>query len=227
LGAILSGLAPRKAYYPGAFDRYRALTTASNHVLRFGPEREGTLPWTLIRGLDPEQDLPHFKHEPFCSILSVVTLGSGDALEFLQAATRFANEKLWGTLNATLFVPGTSERDRAISAALQKTLRTLRYGTVCVNVWPGVAYGFGTLPWGGHPSATLANVQSGMGWVHNTPMLERIDKAVLRTPLRILPKAPYFPDHRTLAKLGRKMADFYLDPAVRRLPAIAFDALRG
>jgi len=40
-----------------------------------------------------------------------------------------------------------------------------------------------------------ADIQSGTGWVHNTTMLEGVEKAVLRHPLTIVPKpATFAPD---------------------------------
>src|SRR5262249_62380952 len=91
-------------------------------------------------------------------------------VQFLQAATVFMNERVWGTLNAMLIVPPSLEKDATFSAALDKTIVELRYGTVAINHWPALCYAWGTMPWGGHQSATLKDIQSGIGWVHNTCM---------------------------------------------------------
>ncbi|MET0793954.1 MAG: aldehyde dehydrogenase family protein, partial [Polyangiaceae bacterium] len=103
LQAQLSRVAPRFAYYPGAKQRYASLIEGAPHVTRLGNAAEGQLPWTLITELDPESDAPQFSVEPFCSILSEVSVGSADPVEFLASATAFANERLWGTLNAMLY----------------------------------------------------------------------------------------------------------------------------
>src|SRR6202012_3104124 len=111
-------------------------------------------------------------------------IGSSDPIEFLQAAVPFANDRVWGTLNAMLFVHPAVEAARGVSGAVDDALRDLRFGTVAVNMWPAIGYALVSTPWGGHPSATLANVQSGLGWVHNTVMLEDIEKCVVRSPLK-------------------------------------------
>lgn len=223
----LSRIAPRRAYYPGAAARFAALTQGAEHVTRIGEAGPGELPWTLITDLDPRSNAPQFQVEPFCSILSEVSVGSADPIEFLHSATEFANRRLWGTLNAMLYVPPATERDPALSVAVERSISLLRYGTVAVNHWPASAYALANSPWGGHPSATLADVQSGIGWVHNSLLLERVHKTVQRGPLRAFPTPPYFPGHRTLRQLGRALLDFEASPSALRLARVAYFAVRG
>ena len=225
--AELARIAPRRAYYPGAAARYAALTEGAAHVRRMGQAGEGQLPWTLITDLDPKSDAAQFTVEPFCSILSEVSVGSADPVEFLASASEFANERLWGTLNAMLYVAPASERDPTVSAALDAAIAGLRYGTVAVNHWPASAYALATSPWGGHPSATLADVQSGIGWVHNSLLLERVEKTVQRGPLRAFPAPPYFPGHRSLHLLGRALVDFEARPSAAGLARVGYFAVRA
>ncbi len=226
LEAELGSIAPRRAYYPGAAARYAALTRDAEHVTRLGRATEDQLPWTLITELDAASNAPQFTVEPFCSILSEVSVGSADPLEFLASATRFANERLWGTLNAMLYVAPATERDATLSAALERSISGLCYGTVAVNQWPASAYALATSPWGGHPSATLSDVQSGIGWVHNSLMLEHVEKTVQRGPLRAFPAPPYFPGHRSLHHLGRALVDFEAAPSALGLARVGYFALR-
>jgi acyl-CoA reductase-like NAD-dependent aldehyde dehydrogenase len=227
LQAELARVAPRRAYYPGAAQRYAALTKGAEHVTRIGEAREGQLPWTLVSGLDASSNAPQFTVEPFCSILSEVSVGSADPVEFLARATEFANDKLWGTLNAMLYVSPSSERDKTLSAALEKSIAALRYGTVAVNQWPASAYALATAPWGGHPSASLADVQSGLGWVHNSLLLERVVKTVQRGPLSVFPAPPYFPGHRSLQRLGRALVDFEASPSALGFAKVGYFAVRS
>jgi acyl-CoA reductase-like NAD-dependent aldehyde dehydrogenase len=227
LQAELARIVPRRAYYPGAAERYAALTWSAEHVTRIGETSAGELPWTLISELDPASAAPQFTVEPFCSILSEVSVGSADPLEFLASATAFANDRLWGTLNAMLYVTPALERDRTLAAALERSISDLRYGTVAINHWPASAYALGTSPWGGHPSATLANVQSGIGWVHNSLLLERIEKTVQRGPLRVFPAPAYFPGHRSLHLLGRALVDFEASPSALGLAKVGYFAVRA
>lgn len=219
---------PRRAYYPGAHDRHAALTAGREGVIRIGDCQPEDLPWTIVRGLDAgDASEPLFGTEPFCSILSEVSVGSDDPAEFLAAATRFANERLWGTLAASIVCHGILEDDPVVGAALERSLDELRYGAIAVNHWPAFVYGTVTAPWGGHPSATLADVQSGIGFVHNTVMLGRIEKAILRGPLHMTPRPPLFYDHRKMAVVGERIMQYYARPGWGRLPKVAIAAITG
>ncbi len=227
LKAEFAKVAPRNAYYPGAEARYASLTKDAAHVTRIGDASPGQLPWTLISELDAESSATQFSVEPFCSILSEVSVGSSDPLEFLASATEFANERLWGTLNAMLYVTPFAEQDPTLSKALERAIAELRYGTVAVNHWPAAAYVLATAPWGGHPSATLADAQSGLGWVHNSLLLEAVEKTVQRGPLRAFPAPSYFPGHRSLQHLSRALADFEAAPSASGLAKVGYFAVRS
>ena len=188
IGSTLADASTRRAYYPGAPERWQALLAKHDDAERFGDASGGKLPWVLIRGLDSgDPDEPLFSIEPFCGIISETSVGSTDAVEFLEAATAFMNHRLWGTLNAMILISPKLEADPLVSAALDRAIVDLRYGTVAINHWPALGYGFGCMSWGGHQSSTLDNIQSGLGWVHNTFMLDGIDKSVIRGPLTVKP----------------------------------------
>ncbi len=216
LGLIARELAQtpaRKAYYPGAFERYARLT-AGRDLNVPGGAGAGELPWTIIREVDTSRaDDPLFSIEPFCGLLSDAPIGTGDPVEFLDRAMRFCNDTLWGTLNAAIFIHGRLEQDRTVGAALDRSIDALRYGTVAVNHWPAIGYAVGSLPWGGHPSATLHDIQSGLGWVHNAYMLEGIDKAVLRGPLVVRPRPLWFSGNSKGPKVARRMIQQELAPS--------------
>ncbi len=217
----------RKAWYPGAPDRWRSLTEGRER-LRTEGGGEGTLPWTLLTGLDAgDASERAFRVEPFCSILSEVPLGSPDPVEFLDAAVEFCNRRLWGTLAAVLVVHPSTLADPATGAAVERAIARLRYGTVAVNVWPGLAFAIGNTPWGGAPGSPLTDIQSGRGWVHNTLMLERVEKVVLRHPVTSPVKLPYFPSHRTAHALGRRLTRLAATGNLLQLPGVVAAALRG
>src|SRR5262245_39613986 len=224
LGLVAEGLAQaptRVAYYPGAFDRYRTLLAGHARVERFGEGTTEKLQWALVPGLDADDaDEPLFRTEPFCGILSETSVGSTDPVEYLVATTTFMNDRLWGTLNAMLVVHPAAEKDPTIAAAVDRAIVDLRYGTVAINHWPALGYAVGTLPWGGHPSSTLANIQSGRGWVHNTFMLDGIEKAVLRGPLTVTPYPPWFFDNPKTSRVGPLAADMEASPSWWKLPAL-------
>jgi acyl-CoA reductase-like NAD-dependent aldehyde dehydrogenase len=218
----------RKAYYPGARERYAELTATRADVKRFGDETEGKLPWALITDVDSSRTSePLFQVEAFCGILSQTDLAESDAVSFLQAATKFCNDRLWGTLNATIVIDPRTEIEPAVARALDRAILDLRYGTVTVNHWAGLVFGSVSAPWGGHPSATLADVQSGIGWVHNTFMLEGIEKSVFRGPLVMSPKPAWFYDNAMMRVLGSKLSEFETSPSTLKLPGLAIASLRG
>ncbi|HEY3498564.1 MAG TPA: aldehyde dehydrogenase family protein [Polyangiaceae bacterium] len=227
VGRVLERTPTRRAYYPGASEKYARFTSDLGRVQKFGAPAEGEVAWALVSDLDPESNAACFDHEPFCAVLSEVALPHPDPVEFLAESTRFLNERVWGTLNAMLLVPRAVEADPTLAAALDRAIGELRYGSVCVNVWPAAAYGIGTLPWGGHPSDTLANVQSGVGWGHNALLLEGVEKGVMRAPLVPLLKPLWYADHRTLPDVASRFSDFAVKPNVWQLTRLAGAALRG
>ncbi|MCE9670788.1 aldehyde dehydrogenase [Myxococcus stipitatus] len=218
----------RRAYYPGAEQRWRQFTENRAQVRRVGTAGPGELSYALIPDVDSTRTEDRvFHNEPWCTVLSETGLpGGDDPVAFLAQVVPFLNEKVWGTLNATLVVHPRSLKDPAVASAVERAIRELRYGTVAVNTWPAAAYALVTLPWGGHPSSTPRDIQSGLGWVHNTFMLEQVEKSVLRAPLTGLPPPPWVPGHRGLRSLGRRLVDFELGPSWLKVPGIAVAALR-
>lgn len=231
LGAVrqkLSTLPSRRAFYPGAGDRWQAFVSSHPQAERFGEESFGRLPWAFIPGVDPDAtgDLC-FTTEAFASVFAETALEADGVALFLRRAVDFANRRLWGTLNACLIVHPASLADPAVAAAFEQAVADLRYGTVAINHWPAIGYGLVVTPWGAFPGSDLYDVQSGTGWVHNTLMFDRAQKAVVRGPFRARPKPPWFVSHRTAHRLGRVLTEFEAAPSLLKLPAILGHALAG
>lgn len=221
VGQALSRLPARLAYYPGAASRYDTLTAERSGLQTFGDRSADALPWALVRDVDPAvADDPLFRVEPFCSLVSETSVGSTDPVQFLDAATRFLNDTLWGTLSACIVVHPELEADPAVSTALDSALRDLRYGNVAINHWPAVSFVLMSLPWGGHPSSSLADVQSGMGWVHNTYMLGEVEKVVLRGPLRVRPAPVWFSDNAKATRVGPPLIAMEAKPSWLKVPGL-------
>jgi len=219
---------PRKAYYPGAHDRWRLYSRNRASIRQFGDETAELLPWTLVRDLDAaDASEPAFGSESFCPILFETQVGSADPVEFIDKAVTFANERLWGTLSAGLVVHPRTMKDPVLAGSVERAIAGLRYGAVCVNAWSGYLFAFVTPPWGAHPSSTLDNIQSGTGWVHNTPMLEQVEKAVLRHPVTAMPKPTYFPSHRSAHKLMPRMTALEENASWTKVPGVLAAALRA
>ena len=225
---VLASTPLRQAYYPGAAERWRRLTRDRAHVRAIGPAGEGQLPWTLLPGLDAADPAePAFSTEPFCPILSETPVASDDPVDFLERAVDFANDRLWGTLSADIVIHPKALRDPGIAAALERAIGRLHYGAVTVNSWTGFVFVHGTPPWGAYPGSTRVDIQSGTGWVHNTAMLEGIEKAVLRHPLTIMPKPATFPSHRTAHTALQRLTRLEQNGSWAKVPGVVAAAMRG
>lgn len=226
LRAKLAATPTRHAYYPGARDRHAAFLDAHPDAERFGNPSEDQLPWTLIPGLDPsaEQEIC-YRTEAFCGVFAETTIEAPSAAEFVDQATTFANERLWGTLNVTLLAHPASEP--ATAAAVERATAALRYGTVAINIWAAAGFALVITPWGAYPGHDLYDIQSGTGIVHNTLMFSGVEKTVIRAPFRMKPKPVWFPSHQTADSLARALSYFELGPSLLKLPGIFWPALRG
>jgi aldehyde dehydrogenase (NAD(P)+) len=231
LGAVEQSLAKallRKAYYPGAAERWAALTRDRSGLKTIGQADPGQLPWTLITNVDAGNPAePAFGSEPFCPVLLETAVGSSDPIDYLDRAVSFANNRLWGNLSATLVVHPKTLKDPSLAAAVEQAIARLKYGAVAVNSWSGFLFVYASPPWGAHPSSTATDIQSGTGWVHNTAMLEGIEKVVLRHPLTIVPKPASFPSHRTAHTLLRRLTWLDQRASWKRVPGVIAAAMRG
>jgi aldehyde dehydrogenase (NAD(P)+) len=114
-----------------------------------------------------------------------------------------------------------------LRAAFERALRRLRYGTVAVNCWTGYGYGIGVTPWGGFPGQPLTDARSGRGFVHNTLMLEDVEKTVIRHPVTQPVKNLYFPTHRTPHRVVPRLIRLEGRRRWSSLPGLLAAALRG
>jgi hypothetical protein len=226
LRTALGRAVDRYAYYPGARERLERFRAGRGTGL--GGKTEGSLPWTLMPELDagatPE---PFFGEESFAPLIAASTAGSADPAELLDAAVRFANERLWGSLAAGLVVHPRTMKDPVTAAAVERAITQLRYGTVTVNAWSGLSFAFATPPWGAHPTSAPADIQSGAGWVHNTPMLEGIEKAVMRHPITAMPKPAYSLSHRSAHLLMPRMTALEERASWTKVPGVMAAAIRA
>ena len=224
---VLRRLPTRKAWYPGAAERYEAFLAAHPEAERYGSRQGDHLPWTLIPGVDPgRRDDICFTTEAFASVFAETALEAAGPAEFLDRAVAFCNDTLWGTLTATL-IAHPSSFDAESRQAFDRAIAGLRYGTVSINTWAGVGYGLVSTPWGAFPGHTRRDIQSGVGVVHNTLMFSRTQKTVVRVPFRIWPKPVWFPTHRTIHKIAPKLVRFEAAPSLAKLPGILGLAVRG
>ena len=106
----------------------------------------------LVTGLDPAEDVSLFTDEVFADVLGVVRLPAATVEEYLAAATEFANERLTGSLAATMLVhPSTIKAHRTLWIGRSRISGTAPSGSTSTAV---MAAGLGYTTWGGYPGAT-------------------------------------------------------------------------
>jgi acyl-CoA reductase-like NAD-dependent aldehyde dehydrogenase len=203
----LQAIPPRPAYYPGAIARYESFLAEYPQATVLSPKQPGTIPWTLIEGLDPTANPRIFQEEVFCGLLAEVQLPSRNARDFLAMAVPFVNEQLWGTLGCTVIIDPRTEAQEA--DAFNQAIAQLRYGSIAINAWVSLGNGLGCTPWGAFPGHTPADIGSGVGVVHNSFLFDYPEKAVIRAPFRLPVTPPWFYGHRRLPELAQAVMDIY------------------
>lgn len=216
---------PRKAYYPGAQERYQAFLDHYEDAEPLAERTRDVVPWTLIPDVPPEPGEYALTNEAFCGVLAEVTLEANGAGDFIREATRFANDTCWGTLSCVILIHPTTQKEHA--RAFDTMLGDLRYGGIGVNVFAGVIYALVTPTWGAYPGHPLTDIRSGRGVVHNALMIDHPEKSIVKAPFVIKPKPAWFPDHQSLHGLAEELTKFEAAPSLLKLPAVLAHAMRG
>lgn len=215
----------RKAYYPGAQERYQGFLDRYPQAKPLSKRTRDVVPWTVIPDVPADGSEYALTTEAFCGVLAEVALDESRPGSFLQAMTEFANEECWGTLSCMMLIDPRTAREHAQS--FDRAIAGLRYGGICVNAFAGLIYGLVTPSWGAYPGHPLSDVRSGRGTVHNAMLLDHPQKTVVRAPFRMSPTPVWFTDHRTVHELGKLLTTFEARPSLAQLPKIIQTALRG
>lgn len=215
----------RKAYYPGAQDRYQGFLDNYPNAIPLGERSDDVVPWTIIPNVPAVKGEYALTNEAFCGVLAEVELEARDAAEFIQEMVRFGNDVAWGTLSCMVMIDPRTEK--AHKAIFEQAIGDLKYGGIGINVWAGVIYATVAPTWGAFPGHTLHDIQSGRGFVHNALLLDHPQKSVLRAPFKIAPKPAWFADNKNTAQLGERMTRFEAWPSFFRLPSVIVAALKG
>lgn len=231
----ISASTPRPLYYPGTAQRLAGFHSAlSGQTL----QDAGDTSQCLLAGFTAGACSGVESTEVFGPALSVTELPGKDPEAFLIRAIDYANRNLHGTLGANVLIhPATM---RMIGRRrFEEIIAALHYGCIAINAWSGLGFLTPTTPWGAFPGHTLQDVQSGIGFVHNTMLFDRPERTVVEAPFTpyprglsrlsfsMLPRPPWFITHRRAAILGRLLTHFQYKPALSKLPRIFVNALRG
>jgi len=232
LRRALAAAPQRPAWYPGSDERMKAASAAYPTAERMG--QDGC---RLLIDVTAEDDASNvITTEYFSPVLGVIEVpGTGQA--FLDAAVTLANDEFVGTLGANLIVE--PKVIRQLGTGFLDSIARLRYGTIAINAWTGLGFLTATASWGAFPGATIDNVQSGIGTVHNALLIDRPERTIVRGPFRpfprsfahgeftLFPKPPWFVQARSAATTGRRLAGFAARPSWLKMPAIFLAAFRA
>lgn len=221
----------RTAYYPGTDVTMQAVRDEIP-----GAEIIGTKNPRLLVEVDAAAEQYAFANEFFGPAMVATSL-PGDAGEFLSKAVDFCNDRLMGTLSVNLIVHPQTRKE--LGEQFDRAIADLRYGGIGINAWVAFAFLLGRGAWGAYPGHTYADVQSGIGVVHNALMFDRAEKTVVEAPfhpfprslrhgeLHTFPKPPWFLRNKTATATARKLTEFAAHPSAAKLPSLFASALRG
>ena len=167
-----------------------------------------------------------FNVESFCGEVAETALTAPSVAAFVDAATSFCNDVVWGTLGATLIVSPASLKDHAVAEAVDRAVADLRYGSIGVNLWHGLSFAMGCTTWGAYPGHPRTDIQSGTGVVGNAAMFDRPQKSVVRGPFRSRPKPPWFATAPEAYDVMRRFVAFEAEPSAARIPGLLLAAMR-
>ena len=229
---VMAAASARPRYYPGADDRVKDF--AGHGAATEGDAGAGCVVVAFEKGGDPYLE----NTEVFAPALSTLRLPGDDAESYLRAAIDYANNTLHGTLGANILIhPKTI---RAIGKQrFDALVGDLHYGCIAINAWTGLGFLLVQTPWGAFPGHTLDDVQSGIGFVHNSLMFDAPERTVVTAPFRpfprnllsggmsLLPRPPWFVTNRKADKIGKLLTRFQHKPSLLKIPRIFLNALLG
>ena len=229
--AFLTALRTAYAAAPGRSVWYPRSSERTSSVASVYPNAQWSADHTraLIELAPGDDASPIETTEYFAPVLGVVSL-RGTGQEFLDAAVAHANDKLTGTLGANVLIDPVTHA--ALGDGFERAIADLRYGDIAVNTWTAFNFLTATATWGAFPGATIEDVESGIGVVHNALLLDRVERSVTRGPFRpfprsvvpkvrgrsavwsrftVLPKPPWFVTSRTGAAVSEGFTRFRMD----------------
>jgi aldehyde dehydrogenase (NAD(P)+) len=232
LRSALQRAPARPPWYPGSDDRLGSAAAAYP-----GAERLGVDGCRVLIDLNAGNDASTvITTEYFSPVLGVIQV-PGTGQEFLDAAVQTANNDFAGTLGANIIADPKTIKE--LGPGFLEAIAELRYGTIGINAWTGLGFLTPAARWGAFPGATVSDVQSGVGIVHNSLLLDDPERTVVRGPFRpfprsfahgeltLFPKPPWFVTARSAATTGRLLSGFAAGPSWGKLPAIFLSAFRA
>lgn len=179
--AIRDSTFAQGSYYPGTDEimqrfeeEYQSNTTSSPYCQRIRPEhgKYKTADFLWVTG--DEEDGYACRKEAFCQVMVEVPLDTAaTASDFLPYATQFCNDKVLGSLCATIIIDGRTQKKH--SQALEMAVTELNYGSIGVNLVAANAFQSQYLIWGGNENGKP--LESGNGHFGNVFGFENVEKS--------------------------------------------------
>ena len=226
----------RGRYYPGADDRMDQFQSEYPRAVNFSGENGSTR--RLVKQFDKEDDKSYAENvEIFAPVMGVTTIEGHDAESYLRNAIAYCNNDLHGTLGANIVIHPKVKK--ALADNWDGIIGDLKYGCIAINAWTGLGFLSVQTPWGAFPGHTLQDVQSGIGFVHNSYMFDRPERTVVEAPFRpfprnllhgsatMLPKPPWFVTNKKAHILGELLTRFEHKPSFLKIPRIFLNAMLG
>lgn len=220
---------PRACYYPGSRAKYDAFLAAYPAAQQLGDAGgdDSRLPWLLLPPAPATAGDKGLCDEAWSPVLAVrlVDAPHDDVPAFLRAAQATINERCWGTLSCSVYVH--PETQAAHAEAFESFLVGLRYGSVGVNVPTLLNYFVPSLSWGAFPGHTPDDIRSGVGVIHNSWLVDGVEKSVLRAPWRPAVTPFWHTTHGNMGALSRAIVEHMAQPRLVTVLRIVAAAVRG
>ena len=198
---IIKSQKTRYFYYPGSKERISEINKSSKIEILSQDSCE--VPYSA--SVTESDDEFYFHNEVWGGTIIFKILDNVSTVNYIEKATTFCNDELWGNLGCTVLIKPKTER--AYKDEFNTMIDNLKYGTVAINEWCALGFAIPSLPWGGYPGNKDSNIQSGQGYVHNSFLFESPLNGIVRTGFKPLLNIdpPWFITHRNSHKVLKNL----------------------
>ena len=164
-------------YYPGSQDVFQKFQKEYPNGKILEPEGGKHPTGKVMLVMGDKEDGYSSKNEAFCQVQVEVPLDTPtDVNQFLPKAVEFCNNKLAGTLCATILIdPRTKKGNEDV---VSKAVTDLKYGSIAVNGNAIVIWLFSQYSWGGNEEEKKA-IESGNGSCGNLFGFPNVEKSIV------------------------------------------------
>ena len=234
---ILNSMPKRTAYYPGSGEKIKNFKHMFPDAEEFGrdaaTETQDKLPhfpWTFKTGLKPDEAA--VSQENWCGVLQEVAIETDrpkSVPQFLEESLDFVNTKCWGTLSCVVLAKPSTQKKYA--GEFEDFIAKLEYGSICINIPSLMGFGITRSCWGAYGERPMEeavlDIGSGNCKVHNTLLLDHVQKGVVHGPWRFHPYPFWFPDHHNLEAVAKKTLKYFEKKSMGTMLQVIPAALKG